>query len=165
MSGDASDVTKLRKIQNTLNIFPLKDSGSYTQYIKMHAITTSCSVLNNCYASPCYVNGCYVGTFDLSCNSYDIYGPAPIKYFSIPIDVSLANCVQYNKPVTDNSLNMGYLDYKCPMFQTPRMQIRPPAKMQINTIECCTDKNIKNPLMKYKIPHYRTISMFKNVKC
>ena len=142
MSGDASDLITLRKNQHMFkadsiqnSAFPTKNSSSnYTQYLKMNTITHSCSLSNNCYSNPCYINGTYLGVCGKSCSDFDIYGPAPIKYFNIPYDISLNICNTYDLPI--NSTNMQFPDnfVKAPMFCTPLRQTPPATKMKTNFI-------------------------------
>lgn len=169
MSGDASDLTRLRrnqiifKAKSELNstLPPDNSSSNYTQYLKMHAITTSCHALNNCYAKPCYVNGTYLGACGLDCEDYDLHGRAPIKYFDIPIDASLNICNTYSLPI-QTSINSRFPDnfVRAPMFTLPLRQISPAIKMKMNSIICCTETNFKNPRIVLKTPVYISEPIF-----
>jgi len=162
MSGDASDLTRLRRNQNIFkaqsienSAFPTENSSSnYTQYLKMNAITTSCHSLNNCYAKPCYVNGTYLGACGLDCAEYDIYGRAPITYFNIPYHRTLNTCNTYNLPINNDNIQFPDNFAKAPMFSPPLRQSAPAIKMKMNSIICCTDKNIKKPKVVIKTPIY-----------
>lgn len=162
MSGDASDLTRLRRNQHIFkaqsiqnSAFPTENNSSnYTQYLKMNTITTSCHSSNNCYAKPCYVNGNYLGACGLDCEEYDIYGRAPITYFNIPYHSTSNTCNTYTLPIVDSQIQFPHNYVKAPMFTPALRQNGPAIKMKMNSIICCTDKNIKKPNVVIKTPIY-----------